>query len=182
MDLNLSWRISMSYVACAGWWPVSVVGLRVLGDRANAPFRTGERSPNLTNLSLPSAVRLRLVRRDFKRLRESWGIANKRWQAAVRPPQRAEHRDRPRSRRAWDGPQAAISRPCSTASAVSSLRSCDQPALTVADEPWPHCRRWMAGMTGSLEPHALLIGRGIPLAARSCTVHGHRPNRVARRR
>ncbi len=54
-----------------GQWPVSVLRLRALGARARRPVSHGGAVSVSTILSLPSAVRLRLVRRNFKRLRGS---------------------------------------------------------------------------------------------------------------
>jgi hypothetical protein len=67
--VGFSLAIALSCAACAGWWPVSVWRLRALGDRAKRPVSSGGAVSISANLSLPSAGRLRLVRRNFSRLR-----------------------------------------------------------------------------------------------------------------
>ena len=67
--VRFSRAIPPVYVAGADWWPVSVLGLRAMGDRAKRPVSNGGADSNSANLSLPSAGRPRLVRRNFNRLR-----------------------------------------------------------------------------------------------------------------
>jgi hypothetical protein len=73
--IELSLAVSLSCVARAGWWPVSVLGLRALGDRAKRPVSNGGAVSIWANLSLRNGRRLRLVRRNFnglRRMRSPW--------------------------------------------------------------------------------------------------------------